>query len=187
METIAQSTEDTPPATAENRPASKTQVDLPPLIADDGEELTRVHPNYAHALRVQALILAIPFVIGSLVVEGIGILPSGVVVGPVALLALIAIIRVPNRRFFARGYDMSVDRLRVLRGIFFRADTVIPFGRVQHIDVNQGPIERFFGIATLTLHTAGNYNASVNLPGLEHSLAVEMREEIRAHIKRESM
>ncbi len=160
---------------------------LPPLIADDGEELTRVHPNYAHALRIQTVIMAIPVIIGALVLEGASILPGGVIVGPVALLALIAIIRVPNRRFFARGYDMSADRLRVLKGILWRSDTIVPFGRVQHIDVDQGPLERFFGIATLTLHTAGNANASVTLPGLEHSHATVMREEIRAHIKRESL
>lgn len=82
---------------------------------------------------------------------------------------------------------MSTDRLRVVRGILFRSDTIVPFGRVQHIDVNQGPIERFYDIATLTLHTAGTHNASVNLPGLEHSLAMTMREDIRAHIKREML
>ena len=43
------------------------------------------------------------------------------------------------------------------------------------------------GIATLTLHTAGNHNASVSLPGLGEALAREMREEIRAHIRRETM
>jgi len=178
----------TTPSTA---PSEDQQPDrtpnLPPLIADDGEELTRVHPNYAHALRVQTLILAVPLLIGALVFEGTGLLPGGVVVGPVALILLLVIIRVPNRRFFARGYNMSEDRLRVLRGIFFRSDTIVPFGRVQHIDVNQGPIERFFGISTLTLHTAGNHNASVNLPGLERDLATDMREKIRAHIKRESV
>ncbi len=106
---------------------------------------------------------------------------------PVALLALAFIIRLPSRRFYARGYAMSTDRLRVVRGLLFRHDTVVPFGRVQHIDVNQGPIDRFFGIATLTLHTAGSHNASVNLPGLGEQLARDMREEIRSHIKREAL
>jgi uncharacterized protein len=64
---------------------------------------------------------------------------------------------------------------------------VVPFGRVQHIDVHQGPIDRFFGIATLTLHTAGSHNASVNLPGLGADLARTMREDIRSHIKRDSL
>jgi membrane protein YdbS with pleckstrin-like domain len=75
----------------------------------------------------------------------------------------------------------------VVRGLLFRSDTVVPFGRVQHIDVHQGPLDRFFGIATLTLHTAGNHNASVSLPGLGEPLAREMREEIRAHIRRETL
>ena len=48
-------------------------------------------------------------------------------------------------------------------------------------------IERFFSIATLTLHTAGTHNASVKLPGLGEQLARDMREEIRSHIKRESL
>lgn len=157
---------------------------------DDDGELTRLHPGYTHALRVQAALLSIPFLIGALVLEGVsgeaGFLPTGVIAGPVLLIALACIIRVPSRRYNARGYQISADRLRVVRGLLFRSDTVVPFGRVQHIDVDQGPLERFFGIATLTLHTAGNHNASVSLPGLGEELAREMREEIRAHIRRET-
>jgi membrane protein YdbS with pleckstrin-like domain len=159
-------------------------------LADDGE-LTRLHPNYAHALRVQAVLTSIPFLIGALVLEAVsrdqGWLPQGVIAGPVLLIALALIIRIPMRRYSARGYQMNADRLRVVRGVLFRSDTVVPFSRVQHIDVHQGPLERFFGIATLTLHTAGNHNASVALPGLGEPLAREMREDIRAHIRRESM
>lgn len=161
----------------------------PPL--DDDAALTRLHPNYAHALRVRTTLTAIPFLIGALVLEsafrGEGLFPSGVIAGPVLLIALALIIRVPARRYNARGYQISADRLRVVRGILFRSDTVVPFSRVQHIDVDQGPIERFFGIASLTLHTAGNHNASVALPGLGEDLAREMRETIRAHIRRESL
>ena len=75
----------------------------------------------------------------------------------------------------------------MVRGLLFRSDTVVPFGRVQHIDVLQGPIERGYGLATLVLHTAGTHNASVTLPGLAHADAAAMREEIRAHVKRETM
>ncbi len=159
--------------------------------ADDEGELTKLHPNYAHALRVRTVLTAIPFLVGALIVESAFVgeagLPSGIIAGPVLLIALALIIRVPATRYNARGYQISADRLRVVRGLLFRSDTVVPFGRVQHIDVDQGPLDRFFGIATLTLHTAGNHNASVSLPGLGEDLAREMREEIRAHIRRESM
>lgn len=162
-----------------------------PAAPEDSEALTKLHPNYSHALRVRATLTSIPFLVGALVLEtvfkGEGLFPSGIIAGPVLLIALALIIRVPQTRYNARGYQISADRLRVVRGLMFRFDTVVPFGRVQHIDVHQGPLDRFFGIATLTLHTAGSHNASVSLPGLGEELAREMREEIRAHIRRESM
>lgn len=169
--------------------ASATSPSAAPL--DDDGELTRLHPNYSHALRLQAALAAIPFLAVSLGLEfaeiAKGLLPQGAIAGPVLVIALALVIRIPQSRYNARGYQISADRLRVVRGLLWRSDTVVPFGRVQHIDVDQGPLERFFGIATLTLHTAGNHNASVALPGLGEELAREMREEIRAHIRRESL
>jgi len=158
----------------------------------EGEELTQLHPNYRTVLRLQTVFFFIPVLIGALIAEAAmaandAPIPSGVVAGSLLLLAIVLIIRIPQRRFAARGYQMSADRLRVVRGILWRSDTVVPFGRVQHIDVDQGPLERAFGIATMTLHTAGTHNASVDLPGLGEEHAREMREEIRAHIKRESL
>lgn len=158
-------------------------------VADE-EDLTKLHPNYKLLMRFGALILAVIIVVVSLVVEAAlrdtTSLPFGLVFGPAVLLAAFVAIRVPLARFNAKGYQISRDRLRVVRGIMFRSDTIVPFGRVQHIDVDQGPIERALGLATLTLHTAGSHNSSVHLPGLGHELAVDMREAIRAHIKRES-
>lgn len=154
---------------------------------DESEELTALHPNHVKVLRVATAIAAVPFVIGSLVLEFAGLLPTGVFVVPVLLVAALAVIRTPLRRYATRGYVMGEDRLRVVRGLWFRSDTVVPFGRVQHIDVDQGPLERAYGLATLTLHTAGNHNASVALPGLAEADARAMRETIRARIRRDTM
>lgn len=175
-------------------PNAETEaVNAPPasLINADDTELTKLDPNYVHCLRLTAMLSSIPVIIAGLVFEAAIVdetpIPGGVVLGVLSLLCLAFIIRLPARRYFARGYNMSADRLRVVRGIWWNSDTVVPFGRVQHIDVDQGPLERFFGLGTLTLHTAGSHNASVLLPGLKHELATEMREEIRAHIKRDTM
>jgi len=153
---------------------------------DDEDALTPLHPNYVKVVRLATLMFALPFVIGALILEVAGFLPRGAFLAPVLLLALWLIIRTPMRRYHARGYQMGADRLRVVRGLIFRSDTVVPFGRVQHIDVHQGPVERGYKLATLVLHTAGNHNASVSLPGLGHEDALAMREEIRAHVKRET-
>lgn len=154
---------------------------------DESDQLTALHPNHVKVLRVATLIGAIPFVIGSLVLEYLDLLPTGVFIVPVVLAAALVIARAPLRRYAARGYVMGEDRLRVVRGVLFRSDTVVPFGRVQHIDVDQGPLERAYGLATLTLHTAGNHNASVSLPGLADADARAMRETIRARIRRDTM
>src|SRR5688500_14187730 len=153
----------------------------------DGEELTPLHPNYVKVVRLGTLMFALPPVAVALMLEFSGELPRGMFLVPVVLLALYLIIRTPLRRYHARGYQMGADRLRVVRGLVFRSDTVVPFGRVQHIDVLQGPVERAYGLGTLVVHTAGNHNASVSLPGLGHADAMAMREEIRAHVKRETM
>jgi len=179
-----------------------TVAPIPPLAtpsvaptAYDDEALTKVDPNYKTALRISVALTALPVIIGAGVLEAIVAeasdgrfpLPFGVIIGVVVFLALVVIVRLPGRRWQARGYNMSADRLRVVRGILWRSDTVVPFGRVQHIDVDQGPIERALDIATMTLHTAGSHNASVKLPGLKHDRAREMREEIRQKIKRDSV
>ncbi len=172
-----------------------------PTLLDDAADLTRLHPNFVWALRVRLLFSLVPLLVATLVIEFsltqaaeatpelgvLGEIPQGILSGAVMLLALVLLIFAPMRRYNARGYQMSADRLRVVRGVLWHSDTVVPFGRVQHIDVHQGPIDRFFGIATLTLHTAGSHNASVNLPGLGADLARTMREDIRSHIKRDSL
>ena len=153
---------------------------------DDGD-LTKLHPNYLTVMRIEAALLCLPFIIGALVGEIAGLLFAGAFLVPVALFGLVLALVAPVRRYNARGYNVSDDRLRVVRGLLFRSDTIVPFSRVQHIDVEQGPLERSFGIARLVLHTAGTHNSSVALPGLAHDTAVDMREVIRAHVKRETM
>jgi membrane protein YdbS with pleckstrin-like domain len=158
----------------------------PETFEDADGTLVRVHPNHEKQLRAEGLVAVAAVTVAALVAEVVGPLPPGVIAGPVVIAALGWLWRMPHRRFVARGYSLEGERLRVVRGILFRSDTVVPFGRVQHIDVDRGPLERFFGLATITLHTAGTHNASVKLPGLLHETALAIRDDIRAHIKRET-
>jgi membrane protein YdbS with pleckstrin-like domain len=151
----------------------------------DEDALTPLHPNYVKTMRIGWLIAIVPLVLAALVLELRGLLPAGVIVAPVVVLGIYAVVRAPLRRYHARGFAMGSDRLRVARGLIFRSDTVVPFGRVQHIDVHQGPLERAYGLGTLVLHTAGNHNASVSLPGVAYDDALAMRETIRRHIGQE--
>ncbi len=160
--------------------------DAGPHEIAEADPLTPLHPNHVKLLRVQAAIAALPLTIGALALELTTELPTGVVIAPVLLLAAWLVIRVPLRRHAARGYSLRADRLRVVRGLWFRSDTAVPFGRVQHIDLAQSALERMFDLATITVHTAGTHNASVSLPGLAPADAAAMRETIARHIRRET-
>ena len=74
----------------------------------------------------------------------------------------------------------------VVRGWLFHTDTIVPFVRVQHIDVTSGPFDKLFGTASLVVHTAGTHNSVVTLPGLAPSRATEIRDAIRAEIRADS-
>lgn len=167
-------------------PTGSQRADHPDGRTDDPVDgpLMAQHANHLKVLRLQAALVALPAVAGAIVLETAGILPGGAWLVPVAIAAAIAIARLPLRRYRATGYSIAAKRLRIVRGVLTRRDTTVPFGRVQHIDVRQGPIERLFGLATLTVHTAGTHNASVHLPGLAHEDALNLRDEIRGHLAR---
>lgn len=155
----------------------------------DGQELTPVHPDHVKVLRIRASITALVLLAGVIAAEVLvpPPVPPGVFAVPWLIFVAIVVWRLPMRRWSHKGYATDDNRLRVARGFLFRRDTVVPYGRVQHIDVTQGPLERLYGLAELVVHTAGSHNASVVLEGLKRERAEELRDDIRAHIKREML
>jgi uncharacterized protein len=148
-------------------------------------ELTQLNPAYVTTTRIASVLGLLPLVIGAGVLEGAQVIPIGSVIVPVLVLYAFFALVVPKRKYRHWGYNMGSDRLRIVRGYMFYRDTVVPFGRIQHIDVDQGPIDRRYDLATLTVHTAGNHNSTVALPGLLHADALAMRETIRSAIRQD--
>ena len=155
------------------------------MTDETAPEMTPLNPAYVTTTRISSALSLLPFLIGAGVLESAQLLPSGIVIVPVLTLYVFFAFVVPARKYRHWGYDMGSDRLRIVRGYMFNHDTVVPFGRIQHIDVDQGPIDRRYDLATLTVHTAGNHNSTVALPGLLHADALAMREKIRAAIRQD--
>ena len=149
-------------------------------------DLIQLDPRYKSMMRLLAALVGVALFVGATIAEVAIPGWTGVVWLPAVLVIAYLVFYLPMRRYATRGYSLVEERLRVVRGVLFHSDTIVPFGRVQHIDVDQGPIERGFGLATLTVHTAGSHNASVSLPGLAHETALAMREDIRAAIRRDT-
>ena len=149
-------------------------------------DLQPVEPSYRNALRARAAIFWIPLFIGALVVDRTALATmtfAGALPAVIGLIGLSGIMVAPDRIYRRLGYAIDGQLLRIVRGWLFHADTVVPFVRVQHIDVTRGPVDKMFGTATLVVHTAGTHNSIITLPGLSPERAAEIREAIRAEIR----
>lgn len=76
------------------------------------------------------------------------------------------------------SYLVAPIGIEIRRGVLWRRTINIGRSRVQHTDVSQGPLERRFGLATLRIYTAGTDHAKVDLPGLEHAVALRIRDHL---------
>ncbi len=155
----------------------------------DDARLTPLHPNQIKVLRVRFLLVALAL-LAPVALLDLGplretALPWGLAPGLVAALVLVVVALYPERRYRAWGYREAEDEILIRSGLFKRVKTVVPFGRVQHIDIAQGPVQRRYGLATLILHTAGTRGAAVPLPGLALAEAERMRDAIRARIRQD--
>jgi len=84
--------------------------------------------------------------------------------------------RWPMLSYNHASFQLGQERLEIRRGVLWQKVIAIPRNRVQHIDVNQGPIERRLGLGHLVIHTAGTVNAAVTLAGLAYASALEIRD-----------
>jgi hypothetical protein len=95
----------------------------------------------------------------------------------VALLLGLAAELVVRRRVRAWGYAERHDDLLVRRGVLFSRLSVVPYGRMQFVDVTAGPLERSLGLATVRMHTAAAAS-DARIPGLSREEAARLRDRL---------
>jgi uncharacterized protein len=84
---------------------------------------------------------------------------------------------VAGSRVRAWGYAERDEDLLVRRGVMFRRTSVIPYGRMQYVEVTAGPFERAFGLATVQMHTAAAAS-DARIPGLPAVEAARLRDQL---------
>lgn len=77
------------------------------------------------------------------------------------------------------GYAEREQELLVRHGVMIRHLSIVPYGRMQFVDVSAGPLERAFGLATVQLHTAAAASDAM-VPGLEPEAATRLRDRLAA-------
>ncbi|GAA2726341.1 PH domain-containing protein [Cellulomonas aerilata] len=142
-----------------------------------GVEWKPVSPRLATArLATCAITLGVPAVAGAVAALWSGV--AGLWAVPVALAALLVwcVVLVP-RQVRAMGYAERADDLLIRKGILFRSMVVVPYGRMQYVDVQAGPLARAYGIAQVQLHTASP-GTDAAIDGLPADEATRLRDQL---------
>ena len=150
------------------------------MSTPDNLDWQRPSPRLWRARLTQLAAVTVVLVLAA----GIGL---GLGVGPLAALTAVLGIAVAAglmgvllyRRYRAWRYAEREDDLLVSRGVMIRRLTVVPYGRMQFVDVTAGPIDRIFGLATVQLHTAAAAT-DAKIPGLTNAEAQRLRDQLAA-------
>ncbi|MET8081139.1 PH domain-containing protein [Streptomyces sp. NPDC005303] len=146
-------------------------------VAGDEPVWTGLPPGL---LRMRRLLLVVWL---GLLAVALGLL-LGLLCGPVwAMFALLPLALlgwgwvVLGRNWRSWRYAERADDLLISRGVLWREETVVPYGRMQLVEVTSGPVERHFGLASVQLHTAAAAT-DATIPGLDPAEAERLRDRL---------
>jgi membrane protein YdbS with pleckstrin-like domain len=150
------------------------------LFAPSDVSWTPVSPKLATLRRLNAAIVAGLAGIAALLVLGLTV---GWLYGVLALVVIALVLGwawvLIGRNQRSWKYAEREDELLVTHGIMFRELVVVPYGRMQFVDVTAGPLERAYGMATVELHTA-TPATDAKIPGLHPDEAGRLRDRLSA-------
>jgi uncharacterized protein len=149
------------------------------LFAPPAYDWKRLSPNFRSLRRLTTLIFVpIVFVPPAILVWALTDLwwVSAIILGVGAAILLLRIALV-ERTWRSWGYVEREDDLYITRGVLFRSLVAVPYGRMQLVEVASGPLERAFGLATVTLKTA-SAETNASIPGLSPDEATRLRDRL---------
>lgn len=144
-----------------------------------GEPWVRVSPRLATVRRLGLVLFWVPVAALAVVLLGLLHLWAGGLALGVAVALLGWSWAVVGRTVRSWGYAERADDLLVTRGVLRRQLVVVPYGRMQFVDVTAGPLDRRFGLATVQLHTAAAAT-DATIPGLVPTEAARLRDRLAA-------
>ncbi|CAM5531913.1 hypothetical protein SAVIM338S_04135 [Streptomyces avidinii] len=127
--------------------------------------------------RLLLVLWTVLFALVTALVLGLAVAPGWAAVGGVWLPVLGWGWWLLGRNWRSWRYAERADDLLISRGVMWREETVVPYGRMQLVEVASGPLERRFGLASLHLHTAAAAT-DAKIPGLAPEEAERLRDRL---------
>ncbi len=138
-------------------------------------EFTPVSPQLATARLVGAAIFTLVPALVAVVLALVLSQPLLYIIVGVGVVLFLWMLWMIPRQVRAIGYATAESDFMVRKGIMFRSLVVVPYGRIQYVDVNEGPVARKLGIASIQLHTA-SAQTDASLDGLPAPAAADLRD-----------
>jgi uncharacterized protein len=149
--------------------------------------LQPIEPAYWKVLQLQWLITSLVVLAGGAVaIYFINKLHSPAIISFAAgawLLLTVAQYFISRQSFKRKSYAVREKDALYKTGWIIRSLHVCPFNRIQHCTVHSGPLERKYGLASISLFTAGNEGSDLTIPGLTEAKASDLREFIMQKIR----
>ena len=147
----------------------------------DQIQLTPIEARYYTQVLIETVTVALFFitVMSSFLLIGAEMplfIMAVIIPGMFFIATFIIWLRVNHARSIA--YSVCEHELLMQKGIIWFKRTSLPYTRLQHISLSQGPLERKFGLKTLKCFSAGSGSAEIELPGLESKTAEKLRQHL---------
>lgn len=146
------------------------------LLDPDSPDLVSVSPKLATVRRLSAAGLCAPIAVAGAVLAVV-VHPAFWALTAAALGGYAWCYWLVGRQVSAHRYREDPDDLIVARGRWWRQVTVVPYGRIQFVDLGEGPLLRLYGLASLQLNTASASSDAV-IAGIGREEARELRERL---------
>ncbi|MDX6298909.1 MAG: uncharacterized protein QOF53_123 [Nocardioidaceae bacterium] len=151
------------------------------LFARPGTDWRPVSPALARLRRTVLVAAAALVLVGLSVLAVLFSAPAAVWVLAVVVVLVAGVVGwlVIGRNARWWGYAERDEDLYIKHGAMFRKLVVVPYGRMQYVDVQAGPLDQAFKVASVHLHTASP-GTSARIPGLPATEAARLRDRLTA-------
>lgn len=167
------------PALDQPRPPIPEPADPPATDPAASSSEFRLHPDAVRVwTSIAAVVLALPAIGGTIALLALGFWLLAALPIPAAAGFCWLLHRYYRRHAAALRCTLSPLGFSIARGVWWRSQTFVPRQRVQHTDVDQGPLARRHGMATLKVFTAGSEHSQIQVDGLRHKEAVRVRDDL---------
>jgi membrane protein YdbS with pleckstrin-like domain len=149
------------------------------LFAPPAYEWRRLSPNYRKLRRLTTVLVApILFSIPAVIVGALtGLWWISAILWGIAAVIVVVRLALVERNYRAWGYVERDEDLYITNGVLYRNLVAVPYGRMQLVEVASGPLERAFGLASVSLKTA-SAETNATIPGLTPEEAARLRDRL---------